>query len=111
MLLLSDEVACLAAVSGVEEVHEDESFDVALIIERGEASDHLECGDLSPLSPAAEPLSFLLSISPSLNVAVPLCPEGETNAAPPKGESGSATGESCDESQHSKWAASPLLKT
>ena len=69
----------------------------------------LECGALSPLSPAAEPPSFRLSFLPSSNIAVPRCPIGK-NKAPPKGESGSATGESCDKSQHSKSAASPLFK-
>ena len=78
--------------------------------QRGGTSDHLDCGALSPLSPAAEPLSFLLSISPSAIVAVACYPTGKTKTAPPKGESGSATGESCDESQHSKLAASPLFK-
>ena len=54
--------------------------------------------------PAAEQLSFLFSFPPPANIALPRCLAGGKNTAPPKGESGSATGESCDKSQHSKLA-------
>ena len=56
----------------------------------GRSPDDLECGDLSPLSPAAEPL---WPATESLSVV------GPTGR---KKKSGSATGESCDKSQHSK---------
>ena len=75
-------------------------------VQRGDASDPLECGDLSPLSPAAEPLSYFFYFDERRRAVT----QGKKEA-PPKEESGSATGESCDKSQHSKSAASPLFKT
>ena len=63
---------------------------------------NLECGDLSPLWPAAKPLSFVVLPTASVVKLASgrLLLTGEEKVAPPRSESG-------DESPHSKLSNSP----